>query len=187
MKRKSLLLVLALCLGVMLLCQVAWVAADTEPTVGTNLGNVSFSAPITAEDVKYLGLSSAAPFHLSDIKSPYVLIESFNTTCPHCMAQAPVLNVLFGKVMSDPSLKGKVKFVSAGQGNDLGAVQMWKKFHKVPFAVVPDTDRKLSKAMNFGPYPVTMLVDKNGKVLWVEVGTFENIDSAFSGIKKAVK
>jgi thiol-disulfide isomerase/thioredoxin len=187
MKTKSLLLVLVLCLGVLLLCQVAWVAADTEPTVGTNLGNVSFSAPVTAEGAKYLGLSSAAPFHLSDIKSPYVLVESFNTTCPHCMAQAPVLNVLFTKVANDPALKNKVKFVSAGQGNELSAVQMWKKFHKVPFALVPDTDRKLSKAMNFGPYPVTMLVDKNGKVLWVEVGTFENVDSAFSGIKKAVK
>jgi thiol-disulfide isomerase/thioredoxin len=187
MKTKSLLLVLALCLGVLLLCQVAWVAADTEPTVGTNLGNVAFSAPVTAEGAKYLGLSSAAPFHLSDIKSPYVLVESFNTTCPHCMAQAPVLNVLFTKVANDPALKNKVKFVSAAQGNELSAVQMWKKFHKVPFAVVPDTDRKLSKAMNFGPYPVSMLVDKNGKVLWVEVGTFENVDSAFSGIKKAVK
>jgi hypothetical protein len=80
MKPKTLLLVLAICLGALLLCQVAWVAADTEPTVGTNLGNVSFSAPVTPEDVTYLGLSGAAPFHLGDIKSPYVLIESMNTT-----------------------------------------------------------------------------------------------------------
>jgi thiol-disulfide isomerase/thioredoxin len=187
MKPKRLLLILAMCLGVLMLCQVAWVAADTEPTVGTNIGNVGFSAPVTPEGAKYLGLSSQAAFHLSDIKSPYVLVESFNTTCPHCMAQAPVLNALHSKVMSDPSLKGKIKFVSAGQGNDLGAATMWKKFHKVPFAIVPDADRKLSTAMKFGPYPVTMLVDKSGKVLWVEVGQFENVDSAFSGIKKAVK
>jgi hypothetical protein len=80
MKRKSLLLVLAMCLGVLMLCQVAWVNADTEPTVGTNLGNVAFSAPITAGDATYLGLASPAPFHLSDIKAPYVLIESMNTT-----------------------------------------------------------------------------------------------------------
>ncbi len=187
MKRKSLLLVLALCLGMFMLCQVAWVAADTEPTVGTNLGNVAFSAPISAEDAKYLGLSGAAPFHLSDIKSPYVLVESFNTTCPHCMAQAPVLNVLFNKVQGDPSLKNKVKLISVGQGNEVSAIQMWKKFHKVPFPVLPDADRKLSKAMNFGPYPVTMLVDKNGKVVWVEVGSFESVDTAFSAIKKAAK
>ena len=66
--------------GALLLCQAAWVAAETEPTVGISLGNVAFSAPVTPEGAKYLGLSSQAPFHLGDIKSPYVLIESMNTT-----------------------------------------------------------------------------------------------------------
>jgi hypothetical protein len=80
MKRKTLLLVLATCLGLLMLCQVAWVVADTEPTVGINVGNVSFSAPIAAGDATYLGLASPAAFHLSDIKAPYVLIESMNTT-----------------------------------------------------------------------------------------------------------
>jgi hypothetical protein len=80
MKRKTLLLVLATCLGVMMLCQVAWVMADSEPKVGMNVGNVSFSAPITPEDATYLGLASPAPFTLKDIKAAYVLIESMNTT-----------------------------------------------------------------------------------------------------------
>jgi hypothetical protein len=103
------------------------------------------------------------------------------------MAQAPVLNALFSKVASDPSLKNKIKFVAAAQGQDQGPATMWKKFNRVPFAIVPDADRKLSAAMNFGPYPVTMLVDKSGKVLWVHIGTFENANEAFSGIKKVVK
>ena len=98
-----------------------------------------------------------------------------------------MLNALFNKVASDSSLKNKVKIVAAAQGQDQSAAQMWKRFHKVPFAVVPDADRKLSKAMNFGPYPVTMVVDKNGKVVWVHIGAFENADEAFTGIKKAVK
>ncbi len=103
------------------------------------------------------------------------------------MAQAPVLNALYNKVASDPNLKNQVKFVAAAQGQDQSAAKMWKTFHKVPFAVVPDADRKLSAAMNFGPYPVTLLVNKSGKVLWVHVGGFESADEAFSGIKKAVK
>ena len=102
------------------------------------------------------------------------------------MAQAPVLNVLFSKVASDPNLKGKIKFVSAAQGQDQSPVKMWQMLYKVTFALTPDPDRKLSAAMKFSPYPVTMLVDKSGKVLWVEVGQFENVDSAFSAIKKAV-
>ena len=80
MKFKTRLLVLAIAAGVMLLCQVAWVAAEKEPEVGSSIGNASFSAPVTAEDAKYLGLSGDTAFTLSDVKAPYVLIESFNST-----------------------------------------------------------------------------------------------------------
>ena len=80
MKQKTFLLVLATCLGVLMLCQIAQVAAEKEPTVGTKIGNVSFSAPITAEDATYLGLAGPAAFSLRDIKSSYVLIESMHTT-----------------------------------------------------------------------------------------------------------
>jgi hypothetical protein len=78
MKQKTLWLFLATCLGVLMLCQV--VAAESEPTVGSSVGNVSFSAPIVAEDATYLGLAGPAAFTLKDIKAPYVLIESMNTT-----------------------------------------------------------------------------------------------------------
>ena len=80
MKLKTRLLILAIAAGVMLLCQVAWVAADKDPEVGNSIGNPSFSAPLTAEDATYLGLSGPSAFTLSDIKAPYVLIESLSTT-----------------------------------------------------------------------------------------------------------
>lgn len=80
MKQKTRLLILAICVGVLLLCQVALVAAEKEPEVGNNIGNVSFSAPVTAEGATHLGLAGQTAFTLKDIKSPYVLIESMNTT-----------------------------------------------------------------------------------------------------------
>jgi len=103
------------------------------------------------------------------------------------MAQAPVLNALYNKVASDPNLKDKIKFVAAAQGENEKVTQMWKTVRQVPFAVVPDTDWKLSKAMSYPHYPVTMLVDKSGKVLWVHIAEFENPDWALSGLKKVVK
>jgi hypothetical protein len=80
MKRKKHVSVLAMCLGVLMLCLVALATAEREPYVGLNIGNVPFSAPITAEDATYLGLSGQRPFTLSNIKAPYVLIESMHTT-----------------------------------------------------------------------------------------------------------
>ena len=187
MKQKRLIGILATCLAVILLCSSLSTAAEKEPVVGYNAGNVAFSAPLSAKDATYLGLAKPAPFTLKDIKADYVLVESFNTTCPHCMQQAPVLNKLYGMVEQDAKLKNKVKFLSVGQGNDANAVKMWQTFHKVPFPVIPDPESKLGKAMNFSPYPVSTLLDKSGKVVWVHVGSFEGADEAFNGIKKAVK
>jgi|UniRef100_A0A7V6A5J4 hypothetical protein len=80
MEKKTDVLLLAMFFGVMAFCLVARAAAGREPQAGMNIGNVSFSAPITAEDAAYLGLSGQTPFTLRDIKSPYVVIESMHTT-----------------------------------------------------------------------------------------------------------
>ncbi len=148
---------------------------------------VKFAKPISDEDAKSLGLDKPVEFTLKDVKSPYVFVEQFNTSCPHCMHQAPILNDLYSKVQQDAALKDKMKFMSVGQGNDETAVKMWKAFHKVPFAVIPDPSGSLGKALNFSPYPVSMVLDKNGKILWVEIGAFESADEALKAIKAVVK
>ena len=87
------------------------------------MGIAKFKAPITEDGAKYLGLAKADAFTLKDVKAPYLLVEQFNTSCPHCMAQAPVMNALFAKVQADPQLKDKLKFVGAGQGNEATPVK----------------------------------------------------------------
>lgn len=187
MARKNILAFVVTCLALMVISVSLTAAAEKEPVVGYNAGNVPFSAPLTPEDQAYLGLAKPGNFTLKDIKAPYVLVESFNTTCPHCMHQAPIMNQLFELVQKDPQLKDKLKFLAAGQGNDENAVKMWKAFHKIPFPVVPDKDSKLGKALNFTPYPVSVVLDKTGKVVWVHIGTFESAEEALKDIKKVVK
>jgi thiol-disulfide isomerase/thioredoxin len=162
-------------------------AAEKEPTVGQVIGPVKFAAPLTAAGAKYLGLAKQAPFTIKDVKSPYILIEQFNTTCPHCMHQAPILNQLYTLVQKDSGLAAKVKFISVGQSNDDSAVKMWKAFNKVPFPVIADPNASLGKAINFSPYPVSMLVNKSGKIVWVHIGAFDDANEALKGIKAAAK
>ena len=166
---------------------VSLAGAETDPKVGKVLGAVKFAKPLSDADAKYLGLAKAEEFTIKDVKAPYILIEQFNTSCPHCIHQAPGLNQLFNKVQQDAALKDKVKFMSVGQNNDENAAKMWKAFHKVPFPVLPDPNSGLGKALDFTAYPVSMLVDKSGKILWVEVGAFESADEALKGIKAVVK
>ena len=102
------------------------------------MGIAKFKAPITEDGAKYLGLAKAGDFTLSRRQSAlFVMVEQFNNTCPHCMAQAPIMNALFAKVQADPQLKDKLKIMAAGQGNDATAMKMWQAFHKVPFPLVP--------------------------------------------------
>lgn len=162
-------------------------AAEKEPVVGQSVGIAKFKAPLTEDGAKYLGLAKAAPFSLADVKAPYLLVEQFNNTCPHCMAQAPVMNALFAKVQADPQLKDKLKFVGVGQANDETAMKMWQAFHKVPFPLIPDPDSSFGKAMNFTPYPVTVILDKTGKILFVHIGAFESVDEVLPKIKAVVK
>jgi thiol-disulfide isomerase/thioredoxin len=187
MNGKKKLVILASCLALLCLWGVAALAADVEPKVGLQAGNVKFSPTLSAEDQKYLGLEKPGAFTLQDIKAPYVLVESFNTTCPHCQHQAPVMNGLYNLVNQDAKLKDKLKFLAAGQGNDEGAVKMWKVFYKIPFPVVPDKDTKLGNALNFHPYPVTVILDKKGTVVFAHIGAFDNAEEVLKGIKAVVK
>ena len=119
--------------------------------MGQQLGAVKFAKPISDEDAKSLGLDKPVEFTLKDVKSPYVFVEQFNTSCPHCMHQAPILNDLYNKVQQDAALKDKLKFMSVGQGNDETAVKMWKAFHKVPFAGDPGPQQRPGQGLEFQP------------------------------------
>ena len=88
---------------------------------------------------------------------------------------------------ADPQLKDKLKFVGAGQGNEAPQLKMWQAFHKVPFPLVPDPDNSFGKALNFTPYPVTVILDKTGKIVFVHIGSFENADEVLAKIKAVVK
>jgi thiol-disulfide isomerase/thioredoxin len=187
MKRQSKLLTLGCCLALVCFCAAVSLAAEAEPKVGQQIGNVKFGKPMSADDAKYLGLAKQEAFTLKDVKSPYVLVEQFNTSCPHCMHQAPIMNKLYNLVQSDPKLKGKLKFIGMAQGNDDTATKMWKVFHKVPFTLIPDPNSTFGKAINFSPYPVSVLLDKSGKIVWVEIGAFESAEEALKAIQGAVK
>lgn len=185
---KNRILVLGCCLIVLVFGTVSLAAAaEAEPKVGQVVANPQFAATITPEGSTYLGLAKQGPFTLKDIKASYVLVEQFNTNCPHCMHQAPIMNQLFDKVQADPQLKDKVKFIGTGQGNEETQLKMWKAFNKINFALVPDPNQTFGKALNFTPYPVTVLLDKTGKILFVHIGSFDNADEVLAKIKAIAK
>lgn len=185
MTKRKISALLACCLGLSLLFFV--VPALAQPKVGDNVGNLQFSPPMNEGDMKYLGLDKMGPFTLKDLKADFVLVDAFSTLCPHCIQQAPHLNKLFTLVSQNAKMKDKLKIVATGfQDNDM-KLNAWKAIQKVPFPLIPDMDGKVFNALKLPGTPVSVIVDKQGKVYWVHVGAFENADEVLKEIKAALK
>ena len=115
--RRNKFVVLSCCVALIFVFGIVSLAAgaEAEPKVGQMVPMVKLNAPITPEGANYLGLAKDAPFTIKDVKAPYVLVEQFNTNCPHCMHQAPVMNQLYNKVEADSQLKSKLKLFLLNQ------------------------------------------------------------------------
>ena len=163
-------------------------AADVEPKVGQQV-NFKFGKPMSDEDAKYLGLEKAQEFTVKDVKAPYLLVEQFSTTCPYCNTQAGLINTIFNRVQQDPGLKNKVKFAAEMQGDAADKVKAWKDQHKIVFPLIPDPESTLGDALNYHPYPVTFVLDKNGKIVYLLVGAMQNsdVDEVVSWLKDTLK
>jgi hypothetical protein len=101
--------------------------------------------------------------------------------------QVPVVNRLYNLV-ANSDLKDKVKFLAVGESDNGASLQRFKAAYKVPFPMVPDPDWDIGVDLfQISGTPTTVLVDKSGKVLLMEVGFFDNAGAMFKKIKAKLK
>lgn len=79
MKPSNRWVIIGFCLVMVFLVNLPGWAAETEPAVGQIMGKIKFPKLMSDEDAKYLGLAPGKEFTLKEVKSPYILVESFNT------------------------------------------------------------------------------------------------------------
>jgi len=163
-------------------------AEDVEPKLGQKV-NFKFGKPLSEEDAKYLGLEKAQEFTVKDVKAPYLLVEQFSTSCPYCNTQAGVINAIFDRVQKDPQLKNKVRFVAEMQGEEADKIKPWREKHKIPYPLIPDPQSTLGDALNYHPYPVTFVLDKTGKIVYMMVGEMRSsdVEDVISWLKDTLK
>jgi peroxiredoxin len=154
---------------------------------GNKLGDLEFPAPLSPEDAKYLGVAADKPFKLSQVGTPYVLVEVFATGCSHCFAHSPAMNTLFNLINKDPQTTGKVKVIGLASGDSKDNCMAWKKQCKVQFALVADTDNKTVSKINIMGTPTTLLLNKNGDVLYAKPGAFASPEAFLKELIGAMK
>ncbi len=97
------------------------------------------------------------------------------------------MNRLYNLVAKS-ELKDKVKFIAVGESDNEASLRRFKAAYKVPFPMVPDPDWDIGvDIFHIDGTPTTVVVDKHGKVLLRESGTFNSADQVFKKLKTQVK
>jgi hypothetical protein len=171
-------------------------ASGKNSPKGTKFGDLfppyTFPPLTSAEDLAYLGLSEGKDFTLGDIQADLIVLELLNIYCTSCQKQAPIYNDIFDLVKSDPAMKGKVKWMGVGVGNNQREVESFRSRKRIPFPIVTDIQFKLYEAVG-GPggirTPFTILVrkDEKGRGIVVDshMGFRREKDEIIEGIKAA--
>jgi hypothetical protein len=87
---------------------------------------------------KFFGLVRGETFSLKDVRADLIILEFMNKYCFSCQLKAPVLSQVFFMVDKDPRLKGRIKFIGIGVGNNEKEVESFKAEKQIPFPLIPD-------------------------------------------------
>ena len=175
------------CLLCALLCYPVYGSQDQPFPAGSQLPQFTLPAPDSQQTLSYLGLRTRDPYTISQIGAKLVLVEFLNALCPHCQANAPVLNRLYHVVQKDAALAKDVKIIGICIGNSRTETDAFKKSYKVPFPVIPDEESDILNAVQVSVTPTIVLVSHNGKVLMSRSGVIQDFDGLLKELREIHK
>lgn len=155
------------------------------PEKGAALPSFQLPSPATESDLNYLGLKNPT-FQLKDIDCQVLLVEIIGVYCPRCYEQAPLFNKLLSRI-NKKGLGDKVKMLAVAAGGTTNEIEHLRSSGSYEFPVVKDESYSVHKLLGEPRTPFTMLVAKDGKVLFAHVGTIEDVDNFFLQIQDFLK
>ena len=125
--------------------------------------NVGFKPGIPAPDFETKDINGNT-IKLSDLKGKIVVLNFWFTTCPPCIMEIPELNKIASKYK-----KSGVEFLAI-TFDDKNKVTNFLKEH--PFYYTPISDSKLVRKYGISGFPTSILIDKEGKIMFKKTGIF---------------
>jgi len=167
---------LLICLLCTLQCYTVYGSQDQPFLAGSQLPQFTLPAPDLQQTSSYLGLSTMAPYTISQIGAKLVFIELISALCSHCQANAPVVNRLYQAIQKDDALARDVKIIGICIGDDKTRIDAFQKSYKVLFPLFPDENMAIAQAVGVKSTPTMVLVTHSGKVLWSHSGVIQDFD-----------
>lgn len=173
---------------VMVLCSLlSPIAAQSAglPQKGGTLPVFQLPVPVSENDQKYLGINGQV-FQLKDVQCQVLLVEILGAYCPLCYQQAPLFSKLFARI-NKRNLGDRVKMLGVAIGATPMEVEQLRKNGSYEFPIVQDESFAIHKLLGEPRTPFTMLIGKDGKVLYAHLGVIEDVDAFFQVIQDLVK
>ncbi len=183
MKKLSCLVVLT-CF--VLIWTAAWGSVQSHLKPGDLLPEFVFQAPYTEEEREYLGLVEKDFFTLKELEAEFFLIEVVGTYCPICHIQSDVINALFNKISDDELLKDKMLMFSVSSGSTEMEVNYLKNTWQAPYPMVSDLEYDFFNLIQAPGVPFTLMVSRDGLVLYSNQGRMPELSSFMAMIKDIV-
>ncbi|MFH1757510.1 MAG: hypothetical protein ABH969_05655 [Pseudomonadota bacterium] len=167
-------------------------------TPGDFFPEFSFPMTLANPDIEYLGipqkffgLVKADSSSLKEAKAELIVLEYLNKYCFSCQLQAPVMNQVFTMVDKDPQLKGRIKFLGIGAGNNQREVDSFRAEKKILFPIVPDPKFLAYEAIGDpGATPFTLFIRKTDAghlVAHIKVGLTKDPEKILKEINDSLK
>ena len=98
-----------------------------------------------------------------------------------------MVNRVYNLLKEDKKLGTDIKMVGIGLGTQPEDMPAYKKAFNVEFPMFSDPKKEIQKLLKVQAVPLTVLLDKNGKVLMSHTGLIGNFDAFVGEIRKNVQ
>ncbi|MFH1349435.1 MAG: TlpA disulfide reductase family protein [Pseudomonadota bacterium] len=146
------------------------------PAVNSYLPEFLLVAPSSEIERTYLGIPPSGTFTISQVDCELLMIEIVGVYCPKCHTQMPLFNKLFHRINKDAALSKKVRIIAIAVGASPTELDYFKKEYRIPYPVFMDPEFKVHKLLGEPRTPFTMVILKNGKVVFAHLGVIQDMD-----------
>lgn len=148
------------------------IAAPVDPAQFTTVNDVTEPFHFSFPGLNGRVISDADP----QFKNKVVILAIGGTWCPNCRDEAPFLVDLYRRYHSQGLEIVGLNFEAAGEfSEDKPRLESFLKEFSVPYPIlyagaVPDVKEKLPQLANFGAYPTTIYLGRDGRVATIHAG-----------------
>ena len=160
--------------------------AAEPPQEGDELPELVFVASDRPEDADYLGLPDTETFTLAEADYEILLLEIIGVYCPFCHEQAPLFNDLAQRI-ERAGLDGQVKLIAVASGATPEELAYVRDYSAYIYPLFRDQDYSLHQQLGEPQTPFTLLVNRQGEVIYTHMGVVEDIDALFNRIKESAE